>query len=186
MSFGRRLFVMGRVALWAVVGIVMTLVIASLPLFVFPAHDSPIASDALVVLGPSRDRMPLARELMEKGYSTTLVIVSPVLENGRFEVDLCNNDSEVDYTVECFSAIPTTTRGEARGVRALSEREGWDSIMVLTFTPHLSRARVIFERCFTGDIRMIEYRPDFEVTDWARESLYQYGGFAKVLTETGC
>lgn len=186
MSAARRVFVIARAVALTGVGLVVALGVASLPLFVFPAHDAPSPSDALVVLGPVKDRMPMAMELMDEGISSTLVVVSPVLENGRFETDLCNSPSSVPYEVLCFSAVPTTTRGEARGFGTLAEAHGWDSVMVLTFTPQIARARLIMQRCFPGEITMIEYRPDLDLGEWAYQALYQYGGFAKVFTETGC
>jgi uncharacterized SAM-binding protein YcdF (DUF218 family) len=186
MTRSRRAILIIRALIIIVVVIVAVPGVAAIPLFIFPAHSAPARSDALLVLGPTKDRLPLARTLMDEGFSSTLVVVSPVLDNGRFEVDICNNSSAVSYEVVCFSAVPATTRGEARGLATLAEARGWNSVMVLTATPHLTRAQVIIARCFPGDIRMIEYRPDLELNEWAYQVLYQYGGFAKVLSESGC
>ncbi|RFA17961.1 hypothetical protein [Subtercola boreus] len=90
------------------------------------------------------------------------------------------------FAVYCETPDPFTTQGEARDLSALAAEHGWTSATVITFTPHVVRSRMIMERCFTGDLRMVADDTHLTPAGWAYEMLYQTGAFAKVLLDTGC
>jgi uncharacterized SAM-binding protein YcdF (DUF218 family) len=52
--------------------------------------------------------------------------------------------------VVCFLADPFSTRGEARAVARLARWRHWSSIAVVTSTFHLTRAKLLFDRCYDG------------------------------------
>ena len=57
--------------------------------------------------------------------------------------------------LHCFVPDPPTTKGEGRELRRLAAQYGWRTVIVVTFRPHISRARFILEQCFDGDLVMV-------------------------------
>ncbi len=167
---------------WAVAGIF---------LYVAPPADEPKHADVLFVLGPPDQRMVYAEQLMQQGYAPTLAVSSPVDQYGRFEAGICG--AQRVYRVVCFHSDPFTTQGEARALKDLSDQYGWKSANVLTAQFHVTRARVIVSRCYTGDLHMVADRmnlPLISLTDptysWAYQYLYQTAAFVKVAIHPDC
>ncbi|UKA57984.1 YdcF family protein [Arthrobacter sp. FW306-2-2C-D06B] len=160
---------------WAVAGIF---------LYVTPPADEPKHADVLFVLGPPDQRMVYAEQLMRQGYAPTLAVSSPVDKDGRFTADVCRDHRS--YRVICFHSDPFTTQGEARALRDLSNQYGWKSANVLTAQFHVTRARVIVGRCYSGDIQMVADRMDLSLISWAYQYLYQSAAFVKVALHPDC
>ncbi|SEJ41169.1 hypothetical protein [Demequina mangrovi] len=159
------------------------------PFFVAPAHDEPRAVDAVYVIGPPTDaRMALAETMVADGLADTVVVS---LSDSAEEREVLPEASRVcdepqDYAVLCSQPEPFTTRGEARWMRDLVAAEGWESVAVITVTPHLTRTRVIMERCWNGDIVYIDSQETLMPWEWAHHYLYQSAAFVKVALEDGC
>ena len=151
-----------------------------------PSVDRPVRSDAILVLGsPTVDgRLAKALELAEAGYAGT-VVISIGWERGRQRIAACADD-DPRYRVICFQPDPPTTRGEAQELGRLARQRHWTSVLVVTSTYHVSRARLIVERCMPGTVRMVAVRSTPSVGDWAYQFLYQTGGFAKALAHRDC
>jgi uncharacterized SAM-binding protein YcdF (DUF218 family) len=167
---------------WAVAGIF---------LYVAPPADEPQHADVLFVLGPPDKRISYAEQLMQQGYAPTLAVSSPIDQYGRFEASICG--AQRSYRVICFSPDPVTTQGEARALKNLSDEYGWKSANVLTAQFHVTRARVIVDRCYKGDLHMVADRMDLplvSLTDptysWAYQYLYQTAAFVKVALHPEC
>ncbi len=64
--------------------------------------------------------------------------------------------------------------------------DGWSSATVITFTPHVTRARVIFERCFAGDLLMVPDTDPLSFEQWVEQYVYQTAAFVKVAANPGC
>lgn len=180
----RRAFaVIGALAIvWAVAGIF---------LYVVPPSDEPAHADVLFVLGPPDQRIGYAEQLMQQGYAPTLVVSSPTGKDGRFQADICNADRP--YRVICFRPDPFTTQGEARALRDLSNHYGWKSADVLTAQFHVTRARVIVDRCYKGKLQMVADRRGLPLVSWkdpthswAYQYLYQTAAFVKVAIHPEC
>jgi len=154
-------------------------IVAGLPLYVFPGEDSGEDVDAIVVLGPpGSDRLAIARELA-RAQGGIPVLVSGDLESFR-------SKQEPGWAVPVGErwAIPApfTTKGEALLANEWVEKEGWERIAVVTTTPHVSRARFIFDRCFVGDARLVSSGfAGGGLFDWGRHYLYQSGAFLKAV-----
>lgn len=86
------------------------------------------------------------------------------------------------YQLVCIEADPGTTVGEVRMVRELAQQRGWRSVQLLTFRPHVSRARWLFGRCTDLDVRVIEVDALFGVID----VLHHVAGWAKALLRPEC
>ncbi|GAA3309993.1 YdcF family protein [Arthrobacter ramosus] len=167
---------------WAVAGIF---------LYVAPPADEPQHADVLFVLGPPDQRISYAEQLMQQGYAPTLAVSSPIDQYGRFEASICGDHRS--YRVICFKPYPFTTQGEARALKDVSDQYGWKSANVLTAQFHVTRARVIVGRCYSGDLHMVADRMDlplFSLTDptysWAYQYLYQTAAFVKVAIHPDC
>jgi hypothetical protein len=59
-------------------------------------------------------------------------------------------------------------------------------VIVVTFTPHISRARFILEQCFDGDLIMVASPPQPSVPRWAYEYAYQTVGYLKAALAPAC
>lgn len=110
-----------------------------------PRSDHPTHADAIVVLsGDHGERIKLAQELLRAGVARTLILDgTPDLVE---DLDLCKGGQPFD--VICLHPEPDSTRAEARALAQLASRRHWDSITVVTSTPHVSRSRLLFSRCF--------------------------------------
>lgn len=157
----------------------VTFVVAGLPVYVFPSDDSMEDVDAIVVLGPpGSDRLVMARELARTQGGV------PVLVSGDLATFRSKQAPGWALPVSERWAIPApfTTKGEALLASEWAEREGWDRIAVVTTTPHVSRARFIFDRCFVGDARVVSSGfAGGTLFDWGRHYVYQTGAFIKAV-----
>jgi uncharacterized SAM-binding protein YcdF (DUF218 family) len=150
-----------------------------------PKVDHPTHADAIVDLGGPEDngRLEVVEGLLDAHVANHLVISLNSPDQHR-AYHLCV-DPPTGVTVTCFQPHPSTTRGEAEEVHRLAQQHGWTSIVVVTSTFHVSRARLIFRRCFTGKLYMAAGRNIAPVT-WAYQYLYQTGAFIKAVLQSGC
>ena len=115
-----------------------------------PAQDEPRRADAVVVLAGDRLRLGKALELMTRRVAPTLVISDGLAPGWRRANRLCRGRAR--FRVLCFRPEPYSTRGEARAVARMAVARGWRSVVVVTSTYHVTRARLLFDRC--GDVRV--------------------------------
>lgn len=165
---------MGRRA-WivALLALAVALATATAVLFVWPREDAPVRADAVIVLAGGRSkRLAKGLRLMERGVAPTLVI-----SDGRDPYwpqanRLC--DGPAPFTVICFRPAPYSTRGEAERVRRIAAARHWRSIVVVTSRYHVTRARVLFERCFRGRVQVTGAGystlrlPQYLATEWGK------------------
>ncbi|HUZ80605.1 MAG TPA: YdcF family protein [Gaiellaceae bacterium] len=129
-------------------------------LFVWPQANTvaPTHADAVVVLSGGRNsRLDPALKLVERGLAPILVISSP-FKDPRWTTAhrLCRGqDGHLPFKVICFEAVPYSTRGEAETVTRLARHDGWKRIVVVTSMYHVTRARMLFRRCYHGDLSMV-------------------------------
>ena len=155
-------------------------------LVVHPHLNTPTKVDAILVLGPPRadGRSAEGVKLMQEGLGGTLVVsVSPTRQ--YYTGKLCRKPPSGIHII-CFAPDPTTTQGEAREIGRLAKAHHWTSIMVVTSTYHISRARLIIKRCMPGKVVMVDTDEHYSFGTWMYQLAYQTGGFAKALIHTGC
>ncbi|MEW1808866.1 YdcF family protein [Pseudarthrobacter sp. NPDC080039] len=138
----------------------------------------------LLVLGPPNDRIAYTEQLMRQGAAGTLAVSSPVDPAGQFAAPICK--AAATYPVICFHPEPFTTRGEARTLQALSQHHGWSSANVLTAQFHITSARVIVNRCYTGNLLMLDYNAHLSLTAWAHQYVYRSAAFVKAALHPDC
>jgi uncharacterized SAM-binding protein YcdF (DUF218 family) len=169
------------VLLWAATGLL---------LYVAPAADAPRPADVLFVLAPQGDRTRYAEHLMDQGYAGTLAISAPQDKDGT--AALCKEKRT--YRIVCFDPDPVTTQGEARALQRLSKLYGWKSANVLTAQFHVTRARILLQRCYQGDLGMIAFStetpllvlPYVERSSWTYHFVYETAAFVKVAINQDC
>lgn len=182
--------------------LVPTAAVAGIPVYVHPKTDPLRKADAIFILGGFGDRRPYGFSLYQQGWAPNVVLSNPLSSLqpnlGNMWIDRwCKSTwygSDVlpeikewpTSTKFCPNPEPPTTLGEARAFRDLAAEHGWKSVIVVTFRPHIARARYIFEHCFSGDVIMAESPAEIPVTRWAYEYVYQTLGFAKIALGERC
>jgi uncharacterized SAM-binding protein YcdF (DUF218 family) len=156
--------------------------------FVWPRMAPPPAhADAVVVLSGARNnRLDPALDLIHRGLAPVLVISGAAADpRWRQARALCRAGKVDGALVICFEPRPFSTRGEARAVGALARRHGWDRVVVVSSTFHLTRARMLFRRCYSGRLWLVG-----TPTPWWRlpeEWAFETGKLAvQLTTERGC
>ena len=166
----------------AAAGIALVVVVSLLTarLFVWPPSGSPSRVDAVVVLSGDRgERLARGLALLEAGVSNTLVLAgSP---DSELVLDLCKGGQP--FEVVCLRPQPDSTRHEARAAAQLASDRGWESVAVVTTTAHLTRAGLLFRRCMSTSVVMVEGRRRPSV----RLVVHEWLGMAEaLLLARGC
>jgi uncharacterized SAM-binding protein YcdF (DUF218 family) len=143
-----------RLALALVALCVVALVVSSAVLFVWPDQDSPTRATAVVVLAGSKaPRLNKALALMRRHVAPVLVISDGRVAGWPQANRLCAGHAP--FRVVCFRANPYSTRGEAEEVARLAAEHHWRSVVVVTSTYHVRRAKLLFQRCFKGRVETV-------------------------------
>ncbi len=122
--------------------------------FVFPHQDHPRHVNAIMVLSGDPSRVRPGFELARKGVAPVLVLSDGRRSESPLARKLCAHPKRQGFRVLCFRPSPYSTRGEAREARVLAERRGWRSLLVVTSTYHVYRARLLFERCLPPPFKL--------------------------------
>jgi uncharacterized SAM-binding protein YcdF (DUF218 family) len=169
-------------AAFAVVSI--ALVAATARFLLWPETDSPTRADAVVVLaGGQGERLTKALELIHAGRAPTLVIANGDDPRWPEANRLCGGAP--DFEVVCFRPDPDSTRGEARALASLAERRNWRSLVVVTSTYHLTRARLLVGRCYAGKASFVAAPPSAGVFRMILNVTREWAGLARSIAG-GC
>lgn len=153
-------------------------------LFVWPPQSTPRHSDAVVVLaGDHGERLARGLILMRQGLAPTLVLAgNPDSAQAR---DLCS--SREPFEVVCLPLTPDGTRYEARAAGRLAADRGWKKMTVVTTTFHVSRAGVLFGRCFDGRLDMVGAQPPYSFRSKVDAVVHEWLGLVYAETVArGC
>jgi uncharacterized SAM-binding protein YcdF (DUF218 family) len=142
----------------AVVVLVLAWVAACLVLLTWSPWETgaPAHADAVIVLSGGRERLPPAMALVRRGVAPVLAI-SSVSRTKPWAIArrLCNAGRYAHARVLCFDAQPYSTRGEAKTVERLAREHQWSRIVVVTSGFHVTRAHMLFRRCYDGGLWMV-------------------------------
>jgi uncharacterized SAM-binding protein YcdF (DUF218 family) len=138
----------------AIVALGVGAVVASTSFFSSPASDHPTRADAVVVLaGGGGSRINRALELVHAGVAGTLVVSNGDRPSWPDGYRMCTQPQP--FQVLCPTPSPVNTRGEARTVGKLAVEKRWRSLVVVTAGFHVTRARLLFSRCYGGDLKVV-------------------------------
>lgn len=161
-------------------------VIAGLPVYARPQIEPPRPADAIFILGGADySRYPFGMDLGAQGWARNVVISNPHGTNDPWLTDFCGT-ARPDFKLYCFQPDPPTTKGEGRELRRLAAQHGWRTIIVVTFRPHISRARYVLERCFDGELVMVPSPAHMSAPKWVFEYGYQTAGYLRAVLQPGC
>ncbi|GAA4471115.1 YdcF family protein [Rhodococcus olei] len=156
------------------------------PAYVRPQVDPLRPADVVVVLGGADwSRYPYGIELAQNGWAPQVVFSNPAGTRDDWMTQVCAAPHP-DFELHCFVPDPPTTRGEAQELSRLAKQFHWHHLIVVTFTPHISRARYILERCFDGELTMVASSGEVSAPRWVYEYAYQTVGFVKAVLQPGC
>ncbi|MGB4778766.1 YdcF family protein [Microbacterium sp.] len=177
----RRRRILRRLAIIAVAAVLAgaAIVAAGAPVYVFPYADDVDSADVAFVVGPpTNQRINAALRLHDRGVvERVLISVAEKGVHSADELDACN-----ESFVTCEHPDPYTTAGEAK---MLDEFAPGARAVVITYTPHVSRTRYIFEQCFSGETFVDPVRRNLSMAQWAYQYAYQSLAFVKAWV-TGC
>jgi uncharacterized SAM-binding protein YcdF (DUF218 family) len=158
--------------------VIVVFLLLSAVLFVWPRTDAPRKSDAIVVLGGADDRVAKGLKLAMEGYAPTLLISTPYPSACRYDVP--------GVSVICFAPSPETTEGEAHYVAKLAAERHWRQIIVVSGTAQTLRARIRFDRCYSGTA-LFDPAGSGGVISWIHNVAYEWGALSKALIlQRGC
>lgn len=144
--------------------------------------------DAIIVLGGEHDgREEYGIRLAQEGWSKNVVLSNPYKSSDTTMRPLCDTRTG-EVTVTCETPEPSTTRGEAMFTERLSREHGWSTVMVISWSYHLTRSRYIFGNCYSGQtvMRAVPREYDYGPADWELVYLYQFVGTAKAMVQGSC
>jgi uncharacterized SAM-binding protein YcdF (DUF218 family) len=177
-----------RIRRWLLVLSVLLIAatIAGWPIYVQPQIDRLRHADAILVLGGyGSERLSLGYSLNVHGWAPVVVVSAPREAKSAWIWRLCAKPHP-HLNMRCFAPDPPTTKGEGRELRRLAEENGWRTVIVVTFRPHISRARFILEQCFHGELIMIESPAQISAATWMYQYVYQTAGYARAVLQPGC
>lgn len=155
-------------------------------MYVRPQIDPLRHADAILILGGADyHRYPFGFSLGAQNWAPTLVVSNPQGTNDPWLTHYC----EVPHPplhVHCFVPDPPTTKGEGQELRRLAAKYGWHTVIVVTFRPHISRARFILEQCFDGNLVMVASPATISIPQWAFQYVYQTVGYVRAALQPGC
>jgi DUF218 domain len=184
---GRRIPRRWRLVLVALFVLLITWLVGGYFVIVHPVTNTLHRADAIVVLGSADidGRQAMAFRLADQNYASTVAISVGSARQLDFKLS-CHNPP-ANLTVLCFVPDPPTTQGEARQIRTLSAQHHWTSIIVVTSSYHISRARMIFTGCFGGDVMMAAPAAHHSIATIGYQYAYQTAGYVKALVfDRGC
>jgi hypothetical protein len=160
--------------------LVVIVAAATARLLIWPVQGAPARVDAIVMLAGPGDRLPAALALARAHRAPTLVVSQGWMGYGG----PCPPPTPGIRTI-CFEPNPGTTQGEGEYVAALARRNDWHSLLIVAIRPQAVRARLIFGRCFSGQV-YVSTAP-LAAGSWPYQIAYGWGALVKaVFVNTGC
>ena len=154
--------------------VIALIAVIGLPLYVFPAVPAPPQADLIYVIGPpTATRIADAESLRDQGIADRVLVSVPRSGNDSAEkLSYCWRSY-----VTCRTPDPFTTRGEAALLSAYAS--GGDTVVVLTYTPHVLRTRYIFDTCAKAAVTVVPVDERLNLTRWVYNYAYQTAAFVK-------
>jgi hypothetical protein len=156
-----------------VLAIVVVFAAVTTRLFIFPDLNTPVHSDAIVVLGGT------GLTPVQTGVALADRGLAPMLVFSLVPYEVCT-PSRPTFKVICFKANPLTTQGEARSIAHLAKIYHWHRIIVVAPIAQATRARLRVGRCYAGQV-LIDGVPATSFFNWVHEIAYEWTALVKAL-----
>jgi uncharacterized SAM-binding protein YcdF (DUF218 family) len=150
-----------RPALLFLLGLAVAWAIAAAVLFVWPPRHVPSHADAIVVLSGGRGPRLAESLALAKRRVAPLLVISDGWSPTWPEANRLCAGRTAPARVVCFHPAPYDTRGEAEGFAKLAAARGWRSVLVVSSRYHVTRAKMLFERCFEGPVATADAEQSF-------------------------
>lgn len=153
-----------------------------------PRTDPQGQVDAVYVIGPVETRIDQTLAIMDTGVSPLLLATTSVnpQTGEHYATEHCGRHT-ASYRIECVLPDPYTTRGEARVLGEQARAHGWETVAVITSTPHAARTRLLMERCVDAEVLIWTYDDGGRSLEgWARAFVYQSGAWVKAQLHRSC
>lgn len=126
--------------------------------YVWPRGDEPFADGPIVVLGGGGgERLTRALQLRgdpagasHRAQSRELVLSAEAIDDHRRR----GGDDDVSHLVP----VPPNTLGEALAIARLVDERGWSHVTVVTSDFHVTRTRLIIDRCVAVPVAVVPAR----------------------------
>jgi hypothetical protein len=81
-----------------------------------------------------------------------------------------------------------STRGEAETIGRLARANHWRRVTVVTSSFHVTRARILLERCHAGPLTVVGVRPGgkLSVSSWTSVLIHEWVGIIAAEFHRGC
>jgi len=154
-------------------------------LFVWPASDPPYLTPAVVIFsGGQGERLARAMTVARRD-GAVLVIPNGTDPSWPQANRLCAGNQGLE--VVCPKPSPDTTRGEARAVARLAKARHWSVLVLVTSTYHVTRARLVLQRCYDGRLFVVAARRRGDAVDEVRHVGPEWLGLLQALVlHRGC
>ena len=154
--------------------------------FLQPQQDQIDQVDALLLFdGGSGERIESAYRLAQSGRVGHVVLVVGVGQAAS-EGQPCG-DWPAQVVVHCLNRNGVVnTRSEAAVMAQHAQSQGWDTVVVVTSTYHLGRARLLTQRCFDGEVLGMGGTPDISPPRWFGRIIHEWGGRVRSWVQRGC
>ena len=157
---------------------IVATVLVNLKLFLWPSTSTLHHADAIVVFaGGNGERLNRGLALAREGYAPNLV-ASTAPDR------LCN--ARVSFSVICFSPDPNNTRGEAEAIARIAREHRWRRLILVTSTYHVTRARLLLERCYPGSVEVALVQPHQGYIGLLGAVIHEWGGLAEAMLKRSC
>ena len=145
----------------------------SLPNFVNQLAKA--GADAVVLFTGGRgERLEAALELLDAGVGSALVLPNGNKPDWEAANELCSRPHAFD--VFCFTPDPADTWGEARGIGALADDNGWSNVVAVTSTYHVTRVGTLLGRCTLADVEVVGADPNLSALEWTTRLGHEWVG----------
>ncbi|MDG2114050.1 MAG: ElyC/SanA/YdcF family protein [Actinomycetota bacterium] len=148
-------------------------------------HEVGEADAALVMVGGRGERVQAMSRLAANGGVDHLVVMAVDLPESNTFRRICDTGLSGSAELHCLSGRGDT-RDEARRLSRYAERQGWDHVVVVTSSYHLSRSRLLVERCFDGRVDGLAATPDSSAAVWFGQVLHEWAGLVETQVRRGC
>lgn len=140
---------------------------------------------AVVFVGGRGERIAEMRELVGAGTVDHVLIAAADFPTSNTFRRICDRGDVSGAELTCLRAT-SDTRSEARALARHAADQGWDHVVVVSSRYHLTRAALLFSRCFDGRVDVVGGTPESGPAVWFGQVLHEWVAMAEAQVRRGC